>query len=134
VSLRDGVADVYPGGFRDYERVLAGRVEEKKPPSRAGKEEKTRAVASGEEEDKKRRFEEQRQAARAVEKKKRRIQELESSIAAGEKQLDVLRAGLKAAPGDDWEKLAKMAQEEQALTKKVDSMLVEWARLSEEVS
>jgi ATP-binding cassette subfamily F protein 3 len=137
VSLRDGVADVYPGGFRDYERTLERRGADGKPvaPEKkaAGKEEKTRAVATGEEE-RKRKFEEQRQAARAVEKKKRRIQELETAIAAGEKQLDVLRAGLKTAPGDDWEKLAKMAQEEQALTKKVDGMLVEWARLSEEVS
>jgi ATP-binding cassette subfamily F protein 3 len=130
VSLRDGTADVYPGGFRDYERTLERPGVEKRAP---GKEEKPRAVATGEEERKKK-FEEQRQAARAVEKKKRRIQELESSIAAGERQLDVLRAGLKTAPGDDWEKLAKMAQEEQALTKKVDAMLVEWARLSEEVS
>ena len=55
------------------------------------------------------------------------------SIAAGEKDLDALRGKTKASPGDDWEKLAKMAQEEQALTKKVDSMLLEWARLSEEV-
>jgi hypothetical protein len=46
----------------------------------------------------------------------------------------VLRARLKEAPGDDWEKLATMAQEEQALTKKVDAMLVEWARLSEELA
>jgi hypothetical protein len=38
------------------------------------------------------------------------------------------------SPGDDWEKLAKMAQEEQSLAKRVDSMLLEWARLSEEVS
>ena len=61
------------------------------------------------------------------------MQELEASIAAGEKQLDALRGALKSAPGDDWEKLAKTAQEEQALTKKVDAMLIEWARLSEEV-
>jgi len=75
-----------------------------------------------------------KQAARALEKKKRRVQELEAAIATGEKELDVLRGKLKAAPGDDWEKLAKMAQEEQALQKKVDSMLVEWARLSEEIA
>jgi ATP-binding cassette subfamily F protein 3 len=83
-------------------------------------------------------FEEQRLAARAAEKKKRRIQELETAIATGEKDLDVLRGKLKTGPGDahenDWEKLAKMAQEEQALTRRVDTMLVEWARLSEEVS
>jgi len=126
---------VYPGGFRDYER--AGRAVSEPPPVAAprakgkpskppepGKDGKDKAVD---------RYEEQKQAARALERKKKRIQELEGSIASGEKELDQLRGKLRSAPGDDWEKLAKMAQEEQALTKRVDSMLVEWARLSEEV-
>jgi ATP-binding cassette subfamily F protein 3 len=82
--------------------------------------------------DAKQKYEAQRQAARDLEKKKRRVQELEISIAAGEKDLDVLRAKLKLGPADDWEKLAKMAQEEQVLTRKVDGMLMEWAKLSEE--
>jgi ATP-binding cassette subfamily F protein 3 len=134
VVVRDGRAEPYPGGFRDYERF--GRApraplqekpkpEEKRKTVPPGKDVKDPAVA---------RFEEQRQAARAVEKKKRRIQELESAIATGEKELDALRGKLKSGPGDDWEQLAKMAQEEQALTRKVDSMLMEWARLSQEVS
>ncbi len=127
VSVRDGVADVYPGGFRDYERAGRRAVEAPAPAPKPdpGKKEKDRAVD---------RYEEQKQAARALEKKKRRIQELETEIATGEKDRDVLRGKLKTAPGDDWEKLAKMAQEEQALQKKVDSMLVEWARLSEEIA
>ena len=57
-----------------------------------------------------------------------------AAIATGEKELDALRAKLKMSQGDDWEKLAKMAQEEQALAKRVDAMLIEWARLSEEVA
>ncbi|HEY6463602.1 MAG TPA: ATP-binding cassette domain-containing protein, partial [Polyangiaceae bacterium] len=147
VSIRDGAADVYPGGFRDWEHAqakaaaaakaakAASAANAKKPPAESarppgGKEQKAQAV--GDEEGKKR-FEEQRLAARTLEKKKRRVQELEASIASGEKALDELRVALKASASDDWEKLAKMAQEEQALTKKVDSMLVEWARLSEEV-
>jgi ATP-binding cassette subfamily F protein 3 len=128
VSVRDGKAEVYPGGFRDYERAgRRARVEEAPAPPKPdpGKKEKDRAVD---------RYEEQKQAARALEKKKRRVQELEAAIAAGERDLDALRGKLKAAPGDDWEKLANMAQEEQALQKKVDSMLVEWARLSEEIA
>jgi ATP-binding cassette, subfamily F, member 3 len=127
VSVRDGLADVYPGGFRDYERAGRRAMEAPAPAPKPepGKKEKERAVD---------RYEEQKQAARALEKKKRRVQELEAAIATGEKELDVLRGKLKAAPGDDWEKLAKMAQEEQALQKKVDSMLVEWARLSEEIA
>jgi ATP-binding cassette, subfamily F, member 3 len=125
VSVRDGHADVYPGGFRDYEKV--GRREEPPPAPKPdpGKKEKERAVD---------RYEEQKQAARGLEKKKRRVQELEAAIAAGEKELDALRGKLKEAPGDDWEKLAKMAQEEQVLQKTVDSMLMEWARLSEEIA
>jgi ATP-binding cassette subfamily F protein 3 len=129
VSLRDGQAEVYPGGFRDYERAVERRAELKSPNEDEPKEKR----APSPEEDAKKRYESQRQATRAVEKKRRRIQELEAAIAAGEKDVDVLRAKLKAAPGDDWEKLTKMAQEEQSLTKKVDAMLLEWARLSEEV-
>ena len=129
VSVRDGKAEPYPGGFKDYERFGRPQPPPPEPPPRAqqqeaGKSGKDKAVEK---------YEEQKQAARALEKKKKRIQELEASIATGEKDLDALRGKLKTAPGDDWEKLAKMAQEEQALTRKVDSMLVEWARLSEEV-
>ena len=83
--------------------------------------------------DAKQKYEEKRLLARDIEKKKRRVQELEAAIATGEKDLDALRGRLRQGPEDDWEKLAKMAHEEQALTKKVDSMLLEWAKLSEEV-
>jgi ATP-binding cassette subfamily F protein 3 len=136
VLVKGGSAEVYPGGFKDYEKAsralvqpAAGNVREARE---SRKESKPASVAPSEDEAKQR-YEEKRQAARAVEKKKRRIQELETAIAAGEKDLDQLRGKLRQGPGEDWEKLAKMAQEEQALTKKVDSMLVEWARLSEEV-
>jgi ATP-binding cassette subfamily F protein 3 len=139
VRLRDGVADVYPGGFRDFERAEAlnnhktATVRERRPKTaeKDGKEEKPRAVA---EDEAKKKYEDQRNAARTLEKKQRRIKELETSIATGEKDLDALRAKLRVSPGDDWEKLAKMAQEEQSLAKRVDSMLIEWARLSEEVA
>jgi ATP-binding cassette subfamily F protein 3 len=134
VRLRDGVADVYPGGFRDFERAekkSAPVPEVRKETRKNGKEEKPQAVA---EDEAKKKYEDQRNAARTLEKKQRRIKELETSIATGEKDLDALRAKLKVSPGDDWEKLAKMAQEEQSLAKRVDSMLLEWARLSEEVS
>ena len=135
LSVRGGAAEAYPGGFRDYERVLAraeAAAKAAKAPRATGKEEKVKRVLD--EEQRKSRHEEQRQASRSLEKKKKRIGELEASIATGEKDLDALRAMLKASPTDDWEKLAKMAQDEQALAKKVNSMLVEWARLSEEVS
>jgi ATP-binding cassette subfamily F protein 3 len=130
VSLRDGVAEAYPGGFREYERTIERNAQASPA---AENEPKGRAAPRAPEDEAKRRYEAQRQAVRAVEKKKRRIQELEAAIAAGERDVDVLRAKLRTAPGDDWEKLTTMAQEEQALAKKVDAMLLEWARLSEEV-
>ncbi len=125
ISVRDGVADVYPGGFKDLRprdaparrgrdragaRLPRGSAQERPPADKSDK-------------DAKQKYEAQRQAARDVEKRSDAIQELETSIAAGEKDLDVLRAKLKQGPADDWEKLAKMAQEEQALTRKVDGML-----------
>ena len=144
VRVRDGAADIYPGGFRDYAAAMAseargavapsaekGKQEKhEKAPERRREEKPDKAKAAAAD-DAKRRFEEQRQAARTAEKAKRRLQELEAAIAAGEKDLDALRGKLKSAPGDDWEKLAKMAHDEQALTKKVDAMLMEWAKLSE---
>jgi ATP-binding cassette, subfamily F, member 3 len=140
VTIRDGVAAVYPGGFRDYEKErpatpAVAKVAKEEPSAvrqetSAGKDavEENVAVEAG-----KNKHEAQRLAARALEKKRRRIKELESSISGGERELAALRGRLRGAPGEDWEKLAKMAHEEQGLSKKVDAMLVEWARLSEEV-
>ncbi len=153
VSLRSGRVDVYPGGFRDYEQALVSRGQRDAestesvapdrssrfgrapdPPAKAASAVVAPTLASAEETDVARqRYESQRQAGRALEKKKRRVQQLEIAIAAGERELDVLRGTLKEAPGDGWEKLSKMAQEERALTKRVDAMLIEWAKLSEEV-
>ncbi|MGD0674247.1 MAG: ATP-binding cassette domain-containing protein [Polyangiaceae bacterium] len=129
ISVRDGAACVYPGGFRDFETTAMAVPKAVAVVSTAASDEAKPVTDEA-----KQKYEAQRQAARAVEKKKRRIQELETAIAAGERDLDSLRARLKAAPGDEWEKLAQMARDEQGLTRKVDAMLVEWARLSEEVS
>jgi ATP-binding cassette subfamily F protein 3 len=137
VSVRAGRADAFPGTFRDYEesrRAVAPRTnrEVKPPPAK----EKAPAAAKGvsEEGARKARYEAQRQAARDDEKRKRRIEELEGAIATGERELDVLRGKLKEAPTDGWEQLTKMAHDEQALTRRVDAMLMEWARLSEETA
>jgi ATP-binding cassette subfamily F protein 3 len=138
VSVRDGQADVYPGGFRDYvaahARANQPHVEDEDRYARSSAaEEPPKPPTKRDDEDRKKAYEEQRQKARAFEKKKRRVDELEKSIASAEKELEGMREKLRAAPGDDWEKLAKMAHEEQALAKRLDAMLVEWAQLSEEV-
>ena len=143
VSVRDGKADVYPGGFRDYEHAQKAALGAEKrdsaqhvvpaSPGRLREREGATAAAPADLDAAKQKYEVQRQAARVLEKKKRRIQELESSLAAGERELTTLRGRLREAPGEDWEKLASMARDEQALSKKVDAMLLEWAKLSEEV-
>jgi ATP-binding cassette subfamily F protein 3 len=144
VSVRDGKADVYPGGFKDYEQAqkkAATLALERKTAARAasasqmrGRERDGSASAeAGDLEAGKQKHEVQRQAARSIEKKKRRIQDLESAIVVGERELSTLRGRLREAPGEDWERLAKMARDEQALSKKVDAMLIEWAQLSEEL-
>jgi ATP-binding cassette subfamily F protein 3 len=146
VSVRDGGAQAYPGGFLDYERDLAAAREAQAAAAREAREaardakpgrgdaKRAAAAPTPSAEEARQKHEAQRQAARAAEKTKRRVQELEASIAAGEKDLDALRSKLKEDPGGDWEKLANMAREEQALAKKVDAMLNEWAKLSGEIA
>ncbi len=151
VSVRDGKVDVYPGGFRDYVASLAPpRDESAGTQAGGGRSRKSEAPRKDEarakrdapkvedpakvEAEKRRLYETQRNDARNAEKRKRRVAELEKSIAAGEKEVESLRATLKSASGDDWEKLAETARVEQALQKKVDAMLMEWAKLSEEIA
>ena len=59
------------------------------------------------------------------------MKDLEELIAAGEKQLGELRAKLREDPAGNWERIAKLAAEEQALAKRVDALMTEWASLSE---
>jgi len=44
-----------------------------------------------------------------------------------------MREKLREDPAGDWAKIAKMATEEQALTKRVDTLMSEWTRLGEEL-
>ena len=129
VSVRDGEVEIFPGGFRDFVRAHAS------PPSVKVVEKKARSerVAPPKDEAQKRAAHEaQKGEARERERRTKRVGELERAIAESEKLLGELRARLKEAPGDDWEKLASMAHEEQVLARKVDSLLNEWARLSTE--
>jgi ATP-binding cassette subfamily F protein 3 len=131
VSVRDGQVRIYQGGYRDFvldqERAAA--------PAAIAKPKKSApppAEAGADKEAKRREHEENRQRAREKERRVKRVAELESSIAVAETQLGMLREKLKADPGGDWAKLAEMAAEEQALAKKVDLMMSEWSKLSED--
>jgi ATP-binding cassette subfamily F protein 3 len=130
VSVRDGVVEVYPGGFSDFATAHAPAKPE--PPAR--KERKSEAPPVVSEQAKKKQHEAQKQASRDREKKERRFKELEELIAAGEKQLGEMRGKLREDPAGDWAKLAKMAAEEQALARRVDTLMTEWTKLGEELS
>ena len=128
VHVRDGKVDVYPGGFGDF---VASQTRRSEPPPepRAKKAE----APPLDEAAKRKQHEAQKQAARERERRAKRVKELEELIASGEKQLVEMRAKLREDPGGDWEKLATMAREEQAVAKRVDVLMHEWEKLSEEI-
>ena len=135
VSVRDGAVEIFNGGFRDYiaAHAPAEAPEEEAPPPK--KPTKPPPAASKQEaRASKQTYEDQKQAARDKEKRKRRIAELENAIALGEAELAVMRDALKADLGGDWAKLAEMAEREQDLARKVDAMMTEWTKLSEEAA
>ncbi len=143
---RSGV-EIFAAGFSDYEATTArareerARAESERSGSRArsaksASAERQRAEAAsrpssardGQVEHRTRRA-----AGRDIEKKRRMAEKLESDIAAGEARLGVLQSALKSAPGDDWEKLHELSREERELTKKIDTMVKDWERVSEEL-
>jgi ATP-binding cassette subfamily F protein 3 len=136
VSVRDGKVEVYSGGFRDFVADHAPRPSVMPPRGGgggSGKKGETKPPPPPDDAAKKKQHEAQKQASRDRERKQKRVKELEELIAAGEKQLGELRATLKSASGDDWEKLATMASEEQSLARRVDQLTDEWARLGQEL-
>jgi len=149
-----GQIDLFPAGYRDF-RASASRssapaaeeadVEEQaaEEVSRAKRAVKRSAAttttttttrAADSPIDKKRAFEAEKAASRAQERKRKRVEELEREIAKGEAELARMRDALKEDPGGDWEKLAKMASEEQALARRVDAAMTEWMTLGEELA
>ncbi|MFO0678686.1 MAG: ATP-binding cassette domain-containing protein [Polyangiaceae bacterium] len=142
VHVHDGKVDVYPGGFRDFDADAKAAARAKKAANegaragglrseaRPGGDSKRPSAKSPE--DKRKVFEAEKQKSRAAEQRKRRAADLEASIREKERELEELRGRLKEDPGGDWAKLATMAAEEQTLTKKVDAMLMEWAKISED--
>src|SRR6266542_402750 len=135
VSIRDGGCDVYPGGFRDF--VDAGqRQREAMPVSTAEKPKAKSPSTKGEDDRAARRaaFEQEKADDRAAERRKKRIAELEDLIAGAEAKVVVLRDTLKGDPGGNWEKIANLAREEQALSRRIESMMSEWSSLSEQLA
>ncbi len=140
VSVRDGKAEVYSGGFRDFSAdskrrdaadaaARSGKKNSERPP--APKAEAPKPAKAGAAQGRALSYEEQKRQGRDKDRAKKRTAELLQMIAHGEAQLLELRNRLKEPPGEGgWAKLATMAKEEQALSVRVDAMMEEWARLS----
>ncbi len=124
VSVRDGKVSVYNGGFRDFVQDTTKLREEL--PEKPAKQKSQPPPPAG-----KVTYEEQKAKARDDEKKKRRIAELESSIAVAETEMGLMREKLKEDHGGDWARLAELAEREQELSRKVETMMTEWTKLSE---
>jgi ATP-binding cassette subfamily F protein 3 len=139
LSIRDGECDVYPGGFRDFVEASAKNraIAEAAASPKVGKRRPKAAPPPTPEEDRTARraaFEVDKAGARSVERKKKRIAELEDLIASAETKVLALREQLKEDPGGNWEKIASLAREEQALSRRIESMMSEWSTLSEQMA
>jgi ATP-binding cassette subfamily F protein 3 len=157
VHLEGGVVDVYPGGYGDWvaarkrrqiqeeaDARAAAEEEAPSPSSPSAREKRVRRSVSTRPaplpavpvtpEDKRRAFEAEKSATRALERKQKRLKQLEQDVAQGEAELEARRAVLRDDPGGDWAKLARLAKEEQELSRQVDAMMSEWMSLSEELA
>jgi ATP-binding cassette subfamily F protein 3 len=142
ISIRDGACDIYPGGFRDFVEASQrpkgksepdGFVGGRTSPADGGRKADRSKPKEPEKPQPKGRaaFELEKAEARVLERKKKRIAELEDLIAGAETKVAALREQLKGDPAGNWEKIANLAREEQALSKRIESMMAEWSTLSE---
>lgn len=130
LHLEDGKAIFYPGGYADY-HTRNTRREIREPEVDVREPVPTKPVATSATNTGRESHEERKRKAREQEKRQRRVVELEKLVAEGEAKLRALRAELSQDPGGDWERIARLAEEEQALTARVDAWTEEWMKLSE---
>ena len=157
IAIREGACDIYPGGFRDFVENEARRAQKAgrgrgaarraiqrracrrggpakgapPPPSSDRRKKatgKTIALRGGRASSKKR-----RKHASPKGRSKGSPSSKISSPPPKRRSL-LLRDQLKQDPGGNWEKIANLAREEQALSKRVESMMSEWTMLCEEVA
>jgi ATP-binding cassette subfamily F protein 3 len=135
VVVKDGSAEVLPGGYREY----ADRRESRPAPATSTRPSNAPAKSKESAPDplaelrRKQDFEDRRVAARELERKRRRVGELEKAIAAAEAELTSMRADLAEDPRGDWAALAGRVEHERAASRKLDEMVEEWTRLSEQI-
>ncbi len=143
IVVRDGQAEVFPGGYRDFAAARELRANEKAA---------DKALERAEADTRKRRTEPptagtpltvgqsesdraaRKAASRDLERRRRRVDELEQNIATAEAELATMRADLSQDPGGDWERIAQKAEQERALSRRLEKMVEEWTSLSEQLA
>jgi ATP-binding cassette subfamily F protein 3 len=128
VAFTSEGVDVYEGGFLDYTQMLERRARHLAETETRDRREREAKVDAGAERHKAR-----LSAARDLEKKRKRVAELERLVAATEAELGELRGKLRDAPGDDWEALHEWAKKEQTVARRLDELMKDWVRSSEEL-
>jgi ATP-binding cassette subfamily F protein 3 len=135
VVIRDGKAEVLPGGYAEYAAAREAPPEPTAEPGGAAAKPKT--------EDRRPKtqpppaantHEARKQASRELEKKKRRVAELENGITVAEAELAQMRLELSQDPGGNWAELAEKAEQERALSRRLERMVEEWTTLSEQLA
>ena len=115
VAVRGGKAEIFAGGFRDF----AAPVRTAPPPPK-----KTTAHPPP----KKTTAPPPKKTAPPAPKNPGRASELDALIASAEKQIAALREALKEDPAGDWAKLSRLATEEQALARRLETLVAERKR------
>jgi ATP-binding cassette, subfamily F, member 3 len=113
IVVRDGRAEVRPGGFRDYARpgpVVRATRPAPRPLSRPVRRGPRTVEVAADTDD--------------------RREALELAIATAEAEIAAMRAELAADPGGDWAAIAQKAERERAASRKLESMLLEWTSLA----
>ena len=113
--MRGGKAEIFAGGFRDF----AAPVRTAPPPPK-----KTTAHPPP----KKTTAPPPKKTAPPAPKNPGRASELDALIASAEKQIAALREALKEDPAGDWAKLSRLATEEQALARRLETLVAERKR------
>jgi ATP-binding cassette subfamily F protein 3 len=145
LHLENGEATLYSGSYGEYvahrEKSAAGASARKyqsevggSSPARSRRDEPSKGSTDGGGAGAKGKaaYEAAKRNARETERKQRRVAELDKLMADGQDKLKALRAELQRAPGDNWERLAELAEQEQKLVRSLDDWTEEWMRLSEE--
>jgi len=128
LSIGDGETVLMAGGWTALREHRAKRAARPPAPAAAPAGASAAPKAALERPRGKDEHEEARRKAREAERQKRRFADLEQRIARAEERQKELRALLSAGQAG-WEELDRLAREEQALGKKLEEMIHEWAEL-----